>query len=187
MIGREDSISLGSSLASLAELGCMTPARQRTVREIIWPEQMAALNSGLRSRLSSNTSLFRAGSQKSVMTDVNDALDRRETKPITISAAPSKDVSAAASVSGSLVGGWCSEQGSPRRPASLVLSESMNQHEWLAKYVNPAPESPTENKIIDQIPSSIAVSPHVPVKQRFSTTNVEILPEQVTSNNDTFY
>ena len=162
---------MGSSLVSLAELGSITPARQRTVREVVWPEHMAALNSGLRSRLSSNTSLFRAESQRSVM-DGHDGLDRRESKTQSISAAQSKDASAAVSTTGSSVSGWCSEQGSPRRPASLVLSESMSQQDWMAKYVNAAPESPPE------IPASTALSPHVS-KQRFSTTNVELLPEQV--------
>lgn len=200
LIGNEDSVSLGSSLVSLAERGTMTPARQRTITEVVWPEQIAsALNSGLRSRLSSSTSLFRAGSQKSILaSDASYALSRRDsqrsvsdvgsTKPIFVSVDPSNTAESSCPVSSgfspSVAGGWRSEQGSPRRPASLVFNETVNPtHDWLVKPVRDTPESPTgENRLKctsgDRTPTASSSSPII-VHKRFSTTNVELLPDQI--------
>lgn len=183
---------------SLAERGTVTPARQRTITEVVWPEQIAsALNSGLRSRLSSSTSLFRAGSQKSVITDGGYGLARRDSQrsisdlgkqPLYVSVGPSNAPSEASEptssgLSPTAAGGWRSEQGSPRRPASLVLSESINPYEWLVKPVRVAPDSPLldRSKALvkgDVTPIAASSSPLVPHK-RFSTTNVELLPDQV--------
>lgn len=197
--GNEDSVSLGSSLVSLAERGTITPARQRTVTEVVFPEQIAsALNSGLRSRLSSSTSLFRAGSQRSVAADVPYGYGRRDSQrsitdlvkqPLYVSVGgPSNPTSEAGGPTGpglSPTDGWRSEQGSPRRPASLVLSESMNPYEWLMKPapVRATPDSPLSehrSKALraDGTRTAASSSPIVPPK-RFSTTNVELLPDQV--------
>lgn len=194
--GNEDSVSLGSSLVSLAERGTVTPARQRTITEVVWPEQIAsALNSGLRSRLSSSTSLFRAGSQKSVVTDAGYGLGRRDSQrsisdlgkqPLYVSVgmsnAPSETSGPASSgLSPTAASGWHSEQGSPRRPASLVLNENMNPYEWLVKPVRATPESsPLTDRSRtaprgDETPTAASSSPIIPHK-RFSTTNVELLP-----------
>lgn len=195
-IGNEDSVSLGSSLASLAERGTMTPARQRTITEVVWPEQIAsALNSGLRSRLSSSTSLFRAGSQKSVVaSDVGYGLARRDSQfSVAESVAkPMYGTSANLTESGgqltsrlspTAVGGWRSEQGSPRRPASLVLGDSSSPHDWLTKPVSISPDSPpiseTRPKLQGGDGTPIAASSSPVVNKRFSTTNVELLPDQV--------
>lgn len=184
--GNEDSISLGSSLVSLAERGSVTPARQRTVTEVIWPEQMAALNSGLRSRLSSSTSLFRAGSQRSVAVDCerNYPLGRQDSqrsilemamKPLYLSEStpnqPEMELPNAAMSSGA-TGGWRSEQGSPRRPASLLFSDSNPDRDWSTKSIHA-----TSLRGGDGTPVG-AASPTTHHK-RFSTTNVELLPEQV--------
>lgn len=184
-------------MVSLAERGSATPARQRTVTEVVWPEHMAALNSGLRSRLNSSTSLFRAGSQKSVIDGNygNYGLDRRESqrsvsewqaKPLSIPSSQMKD-SSMTSAASSVGSGWCSEQGSPRRPGSLVLSESMipNQRDWLVKSVSATPDSPVDNKSADPGATPVNISPHV-LNQRFSTTYVEISPEQVLESNCLF-
>ena len=198
-LGNEDSVSLGSSLVSLAERGTITPARQRTITEVVWPEQIAsALKSGLRSRLSSSTSLFRAGSQKSVVaSDLSYGLSRCDsqrsiselgaTKPIFVSVDPSNTAESSCPTSSgfspSVLSGWRSEQGSPRRPASLVLSDSANPHDWLVKPVN-TPESPrhVDNRLKvqggDGTPTATSTSPVI-VQKRFSTTNVELLPDQV--------
>lgn len=175
----------------------MTPARQRTVTEVVFPEQIAsALNSGLRSRLSSSTSLFRAGSQRSVAADGPYALGRRDSQrsisdlgkqPIYVSVDPSNPASETGGPTGSGMSptGWRSEQGSPRRPASLVLNESANPYEWLMKPVSvrPTPDSPVSehrSKTLraDGTQTAASSSPIVPPK-RFSTTNVELLPDQV--------
>lgn len=202
VLGNEDSCSLGSSLLSLAERGTTTPARQRTITEVFWPEQIAsALNSGLRSRLSSSTSLFRAGSQKSVITsdasygyglarrDSQRSISDLATKPIYVSVSTSNQTETNTSITSGLsptAGGWCSEQGSPRRPVSLVLNESMNPHDdWLAKTVD-TPESPIESRLQvqggDGTPIAASSSPVI-VHKRFSTTNVELLPDQVRQHN----
>lgn len=184
----------------MAERGTITPARQRTITEVVWPEQIAsALNSGLRSRLSSSTSLFRAGSQKSVVaSDLSYGLSRRDSqrsisdlgaiKPIFVSVDPSNTAESSCPTSSgfspSVLSGWRSEQGSPRRPASLVLSDSANPHEWLVKPVQDTPESPHhgENRLKvqggDGTPTATSSSP-INVQKRFSTTNVELLPDQV--------
>lgn len=182
---------------SLAERGTVTPARQRTITEVVWPEQIAsALNSGLRSRLSSSTSLFRAGSQKSVVTDAGYGLGRRDSQrsisdlgkqPLYVSVgmsnAPSEISGPASSgLSPTAASGWHSEQGSPRRPASLVLNENINPYEWLVKPVHATPEnSPLADRSKaakgDETPTATS-SPIIPHK-RFSTTNVELLPDQV--------
>lgn len=179
----------------------MTPARQRTITEVVWPEQIAsALNSGLRSRLSSSTSLFRAGSQKSIIaSDASYAMSRRDsqrsisdmgsTKPIFISVDPSNiaNLSGPASTgfSPTVASGWRSEQGSPRRPASLIFNETVNPHDWVVKPVRDTPESPTGDGRLksqggDRTPTASSNSPVI-VHKRFSTTNVELLPDQVRS------
>jgi hypothetical protein len=185
----------------LAERGTITPARQRTITEVVWPEQIAsALNSGLRSRLSSSTSLFRAGSQKSVVaSDLSYGLSRRDsqrsisdlgaTKPIFVSVDPSNAAESSCPTSSgfspSVLSGWRSEQGSPRRPASLVFSDSANPHDWL---VRDTPESPHhgDNRLKvqggDGTPTATSSSPVI-VQKRFSTTNVELLPDQVVLTN----
>jgi len=199
-IGNEDSVSLGSSLVSLAERGTMTPARQRTVTEVIWPEQMAALNSGLRSRLSSSTSLFRAGSQKSIAGPEagghgiggSYALGRREsqrsvsdwTKPLYVSVASTSPGQRAGTELGSPSSGWRSEQGSPRRPASLILSgEQSRPQEWMEP-TNKTVESPERDNRPNLRPTGDGTplgtaSPSVQTR-RFYTTQVE--PEQVILN-----
>lgn len=194
-------MSLGSSLLSLAERGTTTPARQRTITEVVWPEQIAsALNNGLRSRLSSSTSLFRAGSQKSVVASDNMSYglgrhdsqrsisDLTATKPLYVSVGVISNMneSNCPTTSGSSpTAGWRSEQGSPRRPASLVLNESMNPHDWSAKPVHDTSESPlNENRLKvegrgDGTPTAASSSSPVVLHKRFSTTNVELLPDQV--------
>lgn len=177
-------MSIGSSLVSLAERGSITPARQRTVTEVVWPENMIALNSGLRSRLNSSTSLVRAGSQKSVAYE-SFVLSRRESqrsvseyKTQSIPAAPMVEAANATS-SSVTTGGWRSEQGSPRRPASLVLSESMHR-EWMIKAGQSTSESlhGSDSSLHGLTPvAPVAVSPIA--VNRFSTTNVEVLTEQV--------
>lgn len=187
----EDSVSIRGSLASLAERGTGTPVRQRTVTEVVIPEQISAFSSGLRSRLSSNTSLFRAGSQKSVVADPSYALDRRGsqrsvselvTKPslISIPAAALTEPDVNDPSVTNATGGWRSEQGSPRRPASLVLTDSDLPNEWLS-----SKPTRTESSIAGQksklqpedIGTSVTLSSSP--ASRFATTNVELLPEQV--------
>lgn len=204
--GHEDSVSLASSLISLAERGTATPARQRTVTEVIWPEQMSGLNNGHRSRLSSSTSLFRAGSQKSIAgteAGVNYALSRRDSQRSVAEWAKPLYVSVGNSASGggrqgggeSVMGspsastpGWRSEQGSPRRPASLILTADHLSHpqDWLAanrptrgNLDNAERGSRTSVRLVggDGTPQATA-SPSVQ-HRRFCTTQVELLPEQV--------
>ena len=181
-------------MLSLAERGTTTPARQRTITEVVWPEQIAsALNSGLRSRLGSSTSLFRAGSQKSVVaSDVSYGLGRHDSqrsisnltnKPLYVSVAVTEANYPTSSGLSPISTGWHSEQGSPRRPASLVLNESTNPHGDWSKSVQDTPESPVgENRLKgedgDGTPVAASTSP-VFVHKRFSTTNVELLPDQV--------
>lgn len=190
--GNEDSISIASSLVSLAERGTATPVRQRTVTEVVWPEHLSGMG-GLRSQLASNTSLFRAGSQKSVITDGSYALSRRESqrsvtemKTFNSSAIPSHLADIRADLTSSTVdpitvSGWQSEQGSPRRPASLVLTEAAPSHDWLSRSMNPTPESPLRQRKIlqeDCTPTTGTSSPVI-LHKRFSTTSVELPQDQV--------
>jgi hypothetical protein len=148
---------------------------------------MAALNSGLRSRLSSSTSLFRAGSQRSVLAidcERNYPLARHDSqrsvlemanKPLYISESTPHQLTEmelpTTSMAGA-IGGWRSEAGSPRRPASLVFTDSNPDQDWSAKSIHT-----TSFRGGDGTPIG-AASPTAHNK-RFSTTNVELLPEQV--------
>ena len=191
--GREESVSIGSSLLSLAERGTMTPARQRTVTEVVWPEHIAAaLNSGLRSRLNSSTSLFRAGSQKSVLADGSEGLDRRESQRSIVGETsfrqqPSGQTTAAATAAtanyisdagltaaSSMTSGWRSEQGSPRRPASLVLSDSNTSKDLQPKSAQESPQG-SYGGGGGATPTAVLSPPAV--KQRFNTTNVDLIPQ----------
>ena len=136
MVGHEESVSIGSSLVSLAERGSITPARQRTVTEVVWPENIAsALNSGLRSRLSSNTSLFRAGSQKSVVDGGNYALGSRESQRSVSESLSKQQLMPNTSMMESVVGltaaavsgGWRSEQGALSPTPSALSPPVFNQ------------------------------------------------------------
>lgn len=177
----------------MAERGTATPVRQRTVTEVVWPEQMSSLNSGLRSRLNSNTSLFRAGSQKSVIGDSHYPLDRHEsqrsvseiiTKPLLISmaAASFAEAGVSSSMGSAPAGGWRSEQGSPRRPASLVLTDTVNPHDWnMEKHRTMESPLPEKKLKLQTFEGTQVVSSSSPVvlHKRFATTNVELPPEQV--------
>ena len=148
---------------------------------------MAALNSGLRSRLSSSTSLFRAGSQRSVLAvdfEKNYPLARHDSqrsvlemanKPLYISENASHqltDMDLPTSSMAGAIGGWRSEAGSPRRPASLAFTDSNPDHDWSAKSIHTASFRGGDGTPLG------AASPTGHHK-RFSTTNVELLPEQV--------
>lgn len=175
----------------------------------------SAMNNGLRSRLSSSTSLFRAGSQKSVVDGV-DATVRRESQrsavtalmpppPAAIEAALSVAAAVAATSGGTGGGGggggggsgWHSEQGSPLRPASLVLGETTTvataatatamTRDWPSASNHSSPSDAVFNLLGAAPTAALAplalspvttLSPPVP-NQRFSTTNVELISEQV--------
>lgn len=163
--------------------------RQRTVTEVVWPEHLAGYG-GLRSRLASNTSLFRAGSQKSVITDGGYALSRRESqrsvsemKTFSSPAAPAHlDTNlTSTAVDPPSTGSWHSEQGSPRRPASLVLTEPISAQDWLSQTNNPTVDSPSYHRKFVQeegVSPAVTTSPVV-MHKRFSTTSVENPQDQV--------